>query len=45
MPIKNVEERLLGKIIIIYDRNNNILISHPSSSGVYLDETKNWDFS
>ena len=45
MPIKNVEVRLPGKIIIIYDRNNNILISHPYSSGVYLDETKKWYFS
>ena len=29
--------------MIIHYTNKNILISHPSYSGIYQDETENWE--
>ena len=35
-----VEDVHLGKMIISHGINNNIIITHPSHSGVYQDEEK-----
>ena len=41
MPIEKGKCIRPGKMIIFHDINNNILISHPYSSGVYRYEHKN----